>query len=223
MTRIRVLLGISGAVLLAWFGTLGVLVHRGPPALDRGIARALQGAWRTASGQVAGVISDVLGPILPVLLGCGLLVTALVRYRRGDRWHAGLLLRAAAMLVVCRSISFVGKPMFDRIRPRPYPDFSYPSGHVVSVASAGFVSAVLAAWLAPRMLRKLVPLAMLATALSAASRLALGVHWLTDTVGSVLGVLGLGLLASLVLRLLPASGPRTRRPSSSAAPVDEAA
>jgi undecaprenyl-diphosphatase len=37
----------------------------------------------------------------------------------------------------------------------------------------------------------------------AVSRLVLGVHWLTDTVGAVLAVLGVEFASAAVLRLLP--------------------
>jgi membrane-associated phospholipid phosphatase len=34
----------------------------------------------------------------------------------------------------------------------------------------------------------------------------LGVHWVTDTVGATLAVLGVGLVSASALRLLPVSG-----------------
>jgi undecaprenyl-diphosphatase len=108
--------------------------------------------------------------------------------------------------VLCRLTSIVFKPVFLRQRPREYPDLSYPSGHVVSVASAALVVVLLAAWLAPRLARKAAVVGAVITVLAAACRVVLGVHWVTDTVGAVLAVLGVGLVSASALRLLPVSG-----------------
>ncbi|GAB3505610.1 phosphatase PAP2 family protein [Amycolatopsis cihanbeyliensis] len=195
---------VAGVLLLGAFLALGVLVRDRPPALDRAVADALHGQWREPVGAVTAVLSDaVFGPLLPVLLAGVLLVAAWVLWRRGRRANAALLLRIWVLLALCRLTSFVFKPIYLRDRPRVFPDFAYPSGHVVSVASTGFALVVLCAWLAPRLLRWVAWIAVLATALSAACRIVLGVHWVSDTVGAVLAVTGVGLLGCLPLRLLP--------------------
>ena len=198
MTRIG-----TGASLLVAFLILGVTVSDTAPGVDRLVADSLGGGWRHTAGDVAFVVSAVLGPVLPALFGLGLLIGALVAHRRGDTRLRGLLLRAAVLLAACRAVSLV-KPVFERARPREYPDFSFPSGHVVSVASVGFTLVVLCAWLAARRLRAVVWWSVGAVALAAACRIVLDVHWLTDVLGASLGVVGLGLLTATGLGLLPA-------------------
>jgi undecaprenyl-diphosphatase len=196
----------AGVVFIALFVALGLLVSRQPLALDVTIADALRGQDLQPAGRVAAVVSDILGPVLPPILGTGLVVGAIVRWRAGDPAFAGVAIRLAVVLLLGRLTSIVFKPVFLRTRPRTYPDLSYPSGHVVSVASTGFVAVLLCVWSAPRLARKVAVVFAVATVLSAASRIVLGVHWLTDTIGSVLGVAGIGLIATVVLRVLP--GPR---------------
>ncbi|WP_199430223.1 phosphatase PAP2 family protein [Qaidamihabitans albus] len=198
---------LLGGLLLSAFVALGLVVHGAPARPDAAVAGTLEDRWRGPLGDVAAGVSAVLGPVLPVLLGVSLLVVAWLLWRRAARARAGLLLRLLLLLALCRSTSFTFKPLFERERPREYVDFAYPSGHVVSVASTGFVVVVLCLWLARRLVRRAAWAACVATALCAVSRMALGVHWLTDTVGAVLAVGGVGLLAGAALRLLPAPDP----------------
>jgi membrane-associated phospholipid phosphatase len=190
----------TGAALVVAFVLLGLVVSGPTPELDRFVADAATDGWGLRA--VASVVTVVLGPILPVVAVLGLLVGAvLVRPR------AGLLLRAVVLLATCRAVSLV-KPLFERARPTTdYPDFSFPSGHVVSVASVGFTAVVLCAWLARERLRLAVLVSTAAVVLAALCRVILDVHWLTDLVGATLGVLGVGLLTALALRLLPAPNP----------------
>jgi len=194
----RVRWAVAGVVLAGAFFWLGLLVDRQPLPLDQKVATALRGQDSQPAGQMAGVLTNVLGPVLPYLLGAVLLALVL-----RDRSRFPLCARLAVVLLLCRLTSLVFKPVFQRQRPRAYPDLSYPSGHVVSVASTGFVAILLCAWLLPRLLRWAVWGAVAATVLSAACRVVLGVHWVTDTVGAVLAVLGVGLLAATALGLLP--------------------
>jgi len=48
-----------------------------------------------------------------------------------------------------------------------------------------------------------VALACTAVVVTAASRVVLEMHWFTDTVGAVLAVVGVGLVAARALRLVP--------------------
>jgi membrane-associated phospholipid phosphatase len=201
MTTAKLRWTSSGVLLFALFLGLGVWVHQRPLPLDVTIADALRGEYTRPFGHVVGVVTNVFGPAMPIVLGVGLIVALFVRHE-----HAKLLLKLLALLVVCRVTDSVFKPIFDRQRPRVYPDWSYPSGHVTSVASTGLVAVVLCVWLAPRLVRGVAAAAGAATVVSAACRIVLGVHWLTDTVGAVLAVTGAGLVAAAVLGLLP--GPR---------------
>ncbi|WP_020671434.1 phosphatase PAP2 family protein [Amycolatopsis nigrescens] len=203
MTVPKVRWVVLGVALLTLFLTLGLLVSGHPPGVDLAVRNWLSGQAGAPAGRVAAAVTDVFGPVLPIVFGAGLAVAAAVSWRLGVRARAGVLLRTAAVLVLCRLTSLVAKPLFLRDRPREYPDLSYPSGHVTSVATTGFAAVLLCVWLAPALVRRVAVLAAAATVFSAANRLVLGVHWLTDTIGAVLGVLGVGLLAAAVLGLLP--------------------
>jgi undecaprenyl-diphosphatase len=203
MTVPRVRWVVLGVVLCIALVALGLIVARQPLPIDTAIANALRDQWQRPAGTVASVVSDVLGPVLPWVFGAILFVAALLVWRRDDRARAVVLFKIIGVVVVSRLTSVVVKPAFDRARPRDYPDFSYPSGHVVSTASTGLGAVLLCLWLAPRLLHRVAVIATFATALCAASRIVLDVHWLSDTVGSVFGVLGVGILAAVALRLLP--------------------
>lgn len=193
----------GGVVLLAGFLVLGLLVRTAPSNLDTLLRGALADNAHDGLGAGALAVGAVLGPALPVTFGAVLAIATVVWWRRGDR-RASVTFRVLILLLACRLTSVVAKPLFDRHRPRVYPDWAYPSGHVVSVAATGFAAVVLCLWLAPSLAARVRWVAIVATALSAAARIVAGVHWLTDTVGSVLVVGGVGLLVGAALRLLPA-------------------
>ncbi|WP_154676443.1 phosphatase PAP2 family protein [Amycolatopsis benzoatilytica] len=194
----RVRWAVTGVVLFGAFVWLGLLVDRQPLQLDLEVATALRGQDTQPAGRVAGILTNAFGPVLPYVLAVVLLVLVL-----RDRSRLSLCARLAAVLVLCRLTSVVFKPVFERQRPRAYPDLSYPSGHVVSVAATGLVLVLLCAWLRPRLTRWAAWGSALATVLSAVFRVVLGVHWVTDTVGAVLAVVGVGLVSATALRLLP--------------------
>ncbi|MCP2252311.1 undecaprenyl-diphosphatase [Prauserella aidingensis] len=191
----------AGVALLVGFVTLGLVARNGTDA-DTALSDRLHGLWRTPVGDVAWIVSAVLGPILPAILGLALVMAA-VRRRRTDPQRAALVVRILVVLGVCRLVSAVAKPLFARDRPREFPDWAYPSGHVTSVAATGFAAWLLAAWLAPHLRRTVAVAAVLATVTCAACRVVLDVHWLTDTAGAVAGVTGAGLVAVAALRLTP--------------------
>jgi membrane-associated phospholipid phosphatase len=198
MTLQRSLYTVGGTIMLIGFLLLGVLVDDRPPLVDVALADALRGQHTRPAGQVAGLVTNVLGPVLPFALAAVLLVIA---YRRRDLTM--LCVKLGIVLVLCRMTSLIAKPVFLRERPREFPDLSYPSGHVVAVATTGFVAVLLCAWTRPHLRRLAVWIAVAATVASALCRVVLGVHWLTDTAGSVLAVGGIGLIAAAGLGLLP--------------------
>ncbi|HVW41121.1 MAG TPA: phosphatase PAP2 family protein [Amycolatopsis sp.] len=197
----------AGLVSFGLFVALGFAVAAHPLGIDLAVAGAFQGLWRGTLGRVTTVVSDVAGLVLPAVLMVGVLLGAVLAWYRHARHEAGIAVRALVVYAFCRGTSWLGKPLFVRARPRVYEQFSYPSGHVVSVASASLAVVLLCGWLAPRLTRWVALGGGVATVLVALTRLLLGVHWLTDTVGAVLGVLGVGLVAASVLRLLPRSVP----------------
>ncbi len=198
MTLRRGLYTLAGTLLLIGFVVLGLLVGDRPPPVDVALADAFRGQYTRPAGQVADLITNVLGPVLPFALGAALVVLA---WRR--RELTALCVKLAVVLVLCRLTSLIAKPLFYRERPRDFPDLSYPSGHVVAVACTGFVAVLLCAWTRPPRVRVAITIAVAATVVGALCRIVLGVHWLTDTAGSVLAVGGTGLIAAAGLGLLP--------------------
>jgi membrane-associated phospholipid phosphatase len=192
--------GFWGAGLLGVFLLLGYLVDDSHWVVDTAVSDALAGFWQSDTGSVVAVLTDVLGPILPLIM-LVLLIAAMIGFRQ-DAWRINLLLRAIVLLAACRAVSLF-KDVFDRQRPREYPDYAYPSGHVVSVASVAFTSIVLCAWLAAHLLRRVLVISVVLVVLAAACRVLLDVHWVTDVLGGTLGVTGIGLLVAAALRLLP--------------------
>lgn len=182
------------------FLLLGYWVRDAAWPLDVTVSGALAGFWRTPGGDVVWVVSDVLGPVLPIVAFLAMAITAVVLRR--DAYVVNVLLRCMVLLAACRVMSLF-KGVFERGRPRDYVDFSYPSGHVVSVASVAFTGIVLCGWLAGHLLRKAIALGAVLVAVSAACRVLLDVHWVTDVLGGTLGVTGTGLLAAAALRLIP--------------------
>ncbi|HKS48900.1 MAG TPA: phosphatase PAP2 family protein [Amycolatopsis sp.] len=196
-----------GGVLFALFVALGITVAGQPLAVDLAVAAAFQGLWRGTTGQVTTVVSDAFGIVVPDVFAMALLVACVWCWHRGLRRELLVLARVLLVVLPCRLISTAGKELFARVRPREYAQFSYPSGHVVAAASTGFAAVLLCVWLASRVTRRVAVVSAIITAMVAVTRLVLGVHWLTDTIGAVLGVLGVGLPVAATVRLLPGPVP----------------
>lgn len=192
----------AGALLVAAFLLLGVAVAGAPGWLDVTVANALGGAWQRTPGVVAERVGLVLGPALPFAFSAFLIGMMIISWRRGRQATAWLLARCFALMWLCRTVSGV-KVLYDRERPRPYPDPSYPSGHVTSVACVALTAVVVCRWLLPRLVRWVIAVSALAVLVTMLSRVVLDVHWCTDVIGAVIGVIGVGLVAGVGLRLLP--------------------
>jgi membrane-associated phospholipid phosphatase len=197
----------TGLAFLALFIALGIAVAKHPLAVDLSVTGAFEGLWRGTVGSVTNVVSDLLGIVVPAAVMIGVLVGAILAWYRELRREAWIALRVLIVYGLARLTSWVAKPIFLRERPRLYAEFSYPSGHVVAIASTGLAVVLLCRWLAPAATRWAALGFAIATVVVALTRLILGVHWLSDTVGAVLGVLGSGLLGAAVLRLLPGPVP----------------
>jgi membrane-associated phospholipid phosphatase len=191
-----------GASLVVVFLLLGEWVHARAPGIDTAVANAVGDFWQRPGSKVVTVVTDILGPTLPIIAFVVLGAAAIWAYATGRRELGNLLLRCFVLLAACRAVSLF-KSVYTRARPRTYADWSYPSGHVVSVASVAFTGVVLCAWLAPHLLRRMIVLAVVLVALAGACRVLLGVHWLTDVLGGAIGVTGVGLVVAVLLRLVP--------------------
>lgn len=134
----------------------------------------------------AYVVSLVLGPTVGWAFAAVLFVLA---WRRRDL----RLWKALALHGLCCATLLV-RWLFDRVRPVEYHLPSYPSGHTVAVASVAFTMVVL--------LKRGVLWAVLAVLVAGFARVVLAMHWVTDVIGAVLGVTGVGLVAALALGLV---------------------
>ncbi|GHH52587.1 phosphatase PAP2 family protein [Lentzea cavernae] len=134
----------------------------------------------------AFAVSLVMGPTLGWAFAAVLFVLA---WKRRDP----RLWKALALHAICCA-TLLTRFLFDRVRPIEYHLPSYPSGHTVAVASVGFTMVVL--------LRRGVLWAVLAVLVAGFARIVLEMHWVTDVVGAVLGVTGVGLLAAVLLGLV---------------------
>ncbi|SES14648.1 phosphatase PAP2 family protein [Lentzea albida] len=134
----------------------------------------------------AFAVSLVMGPTIGWAFAAVLFVLA---WKRRD----ARLWKALALHAICCA-TLLTRFLFDRVRPVEYHLPSYPSGHTVAVASVGFTMVVL--------LKRGVLWAVLAVLVAGFARIVLEMHWVTDVVGAVLGVTGVGLLAAMVLGLV---------------------
>ncbi|KOV80013.1 phosphatase PAP2 family protein [Nocardia sp. NRRL S-836] len=134
----------------------------------------------------AFAVSLVLGPAIGWAFAA---VLAVLAWRR----HDVRLWKALALHALCCA-TVLTRWLFDRVRPVEYHLPSYPSGHTVAVASVAFTLLVL--------FRRGVLWAVLAVLVGGFARVVLQMHWVTDVVGAVLGVTGVGLLAGLALGLV---------------------
>jgi membrane-associated phospholipid phosphatase len=139
--------------------------------------------WLRVAAYAVGL---VLGPTIGWAFAAVLFALA---WRRRDL----RLWKALALHALCCA-TLLTRWLFDRVRPVEYHLPSYPSGHTVAVASVGFTMVVL--------LKRGVLWAVLAVFVCGFARVVLEMHWVTDVIGAVLGVTGVGLLAALALGLV---------------------
>lgn len=191
----RLGLGLLGAVLvLAAAVPLGVLVRSAYPPLVDGDLAVSRGAERLVGGSDALLSTAQWVTYLgdPFLVTAAVAVLALVLARTGHR-------RLALYVVVARlgalALSSTLKLAIDRARPvfdEPVATAlgaSFPSGHALGSAAFYATAAVV---LLPYVRRGglLLATAVLISALVAASRVLLGVHYLSDVSAGL--VIGLG-------------------------------
>lgn len=171
---------VAAVLVISWI-LLGLTELTG---LDVWVHGALpRPEWLRAT---AFAVSLVLGPTIGWAFAAVLFVLA---WRRRDP----RLWKALALHALCCA-TLLTRFLFDRVRPVEYHLPSYPSGHTVAVASVGFTMVVL--------LRRGVLWAVLAVLVAGFARIVLEMHWVTDVVGAVLGVTGVGLLVAMVLGLV---------------------
>jgi membrane-associated phospholipid phosphatase len=140
--------------------------------------------------DAAFVVGLVLGPTIGWAFAAVLFVLA---WKRRDP----RLWKALALHALCCA-TLLTRFLFERVRPIEYHLPSYPSGHTVAVASTAFTLVVLLR----RTTWTVALWAVLAVLVTGFARVVLEMHWVTDVIGAVLGVTGVGLVAALALGLV---------------------
>ena len=195
----RLLLGLLGALVIGIVALpLAILVRaRYPPLVELDVELS-----RSAEQAVAGSTLLLRLAQAVTLLGDPFLITAaaallaLVLWRRGHgRLAAYVVAARVGALVLSQGLKLVvdrARPVFDEPVATAL-GASFPSGHALGSAVFWTTSAVL---LMPHVRRDrlLLALAVLVAVLVSASRVLLGVHYLSDVVGGLL--IGLGWAAT---------------------------
>ena len=192
-------------VSAAAFGLLlwSVLAHGGLTLADQGLATFIAGhrpGWLTPLMQLV----TWLGSSFFIIPG-GLAVGGYLWFRRRS-WQS-VVMMAAAFLGAAGLYDIV-KPAVGRSRPPaalqvggPDEGWAFPSGHATqSISFYAMLAVVLTICYAPRRRLLLAIGAALVTLVVGASRLYLGVHWLTDVLGGY--ALGLAWLAVVMVTTL---------------------
>ncbi|RJQ72352.1 hypothetical protein D5S17_26100 [Pseudonocardiaceae bacterium YIM PH 21723] len=189
-------MNLQRVALYSLAGSLGLaLLSIGNPPLVDLWAEAATESWRNSEvGRTAELISTALGPALAALTMALLLTVGRVaelRRDRSGRRTADLTLRSVAVLACCWSTQLLSELVHQERGPH--------GGHVTAVAAVGLTAVLVSGYLAVRWQPLIAVIAGLATALTAACRVLVSVHCLTDTLGAVLAVLGVGLLLAMRL------------------------
>lgn len=187
------------------FGFLlwGVLAHNGLTRADLEVATFVAGhrtAWLTTVMRIVTWLGSSFF-IIPL----GVAVGGILWLRR-HTWRPVLMMSAA--FLGAAGLYDIVKPAVARVRPPaalqvggPDEGWSFPSGHATqTIAFYGMMAIVLIAWYAARRRVLFAIGAALVTIVVGASRLYLGVHWLTDVLGGY--ALGLSWLAVIVIATL---------------------
>lgn len=188
------LLVLSLGGLSGW--TILVIHHDGPLAMDLGVQalfEALATPWLHASGEVLARVGDLYG-ILALTLPWALWLLA--------RRRLAALAHLASGLLGIALLNTLGKALIGRARPFA-PEYltdslAYPSAHTsTTVVLLGTTAAFVAHELPHRQRFWPYWAAIVLAVPMALSRLAVGVHWLSDLVGGAL----LGLVVCALVQL----------------------
>jgi len=191
-----------------------VLAHGGLTAADSSLAAFIAGhrlAWLTPVMQLVTWMGSSFF-IIPLGIAVGGYL-----YLRGSTWRPFVMMAAA--FAGAAALYDIVKPAVARTRPPaalqvggPDTGWAFPSGHATqSIAFYGMLAIVLSLWYAPSRRRLFAIGAGLVVILVGASRLYLGVHWLTDVLGGY--ALGLAWM-SLVMVASQLIDDRKRRAAS---------
>lgn len=184
------LASVAALLVLVPFASLGALAvasWRPLRRLDEGLAATLH-AWALAHPGFSAAVqvwTDLFAP--GPLRGLVLLVAAWLWWRGARRvalW-AVVTMAAGAVLGVAFKLLF-GRQRPDLLDPVAHaPGYSFPSGHALTAALAGGVLVLALRRCTGRVgvRRAMWAAAVLVTVLTGLSRVALGVHWMSDVLG----------------------------------------
>ena len=210
LDRVRTLwplavLGTAAAVVFAWLCD-GVGDHDGITAVDGPTATWFAAHRTLTEGQFALLIAKAT---CPAVLIVAVIAAALIARRRGHHLEATLLVAATVLAYIAGAIAKIGE---HRARPTtpinlaPESEPSFPSGHVLVIATVALVALALAWNHLSRSSRAFATFAAAATIVVVSlDRLVVGAHWLTDVAGSLaLAVVILSLTVTAHRLLTPA-------------------
>jgi|GEM_PF-3071114 membrane-associated phospholipid phosphatase len=167
------------------------------------------------------LVSMAAGPLLAaVLVPLGALVLLVRRRARSLRLYLATVIGIVGVEGVFKGLVHRPRPPFGGQLVHPHLD-SFPSGHVlgITVFLGVFLFLTLPSCRAQWLKWALVSGCALWVVLTAASRVYLGAHYLTDTIGGlVLGIAWVLLCASMHLRLSKPRPLKTMEPSSALMP-----
>ncbi|SNS75832.1 phosphatase PAP2 family protein [Rhodococcoides kyotonense] len=152
--------------------------------------------------HIAVAVTTAGGP--PETAALGFVIAAVLIWRT-KRWFPALTLLATVALsaVVCTALKLVvgrDRPPL-AIQLMLETDHSFPSGHVTGTATLLMMTALVVGQQSRRRRQVLMTAALAVTALVAASRLYLGVHWFTDVCAGLLLACFMVTLGSSALRV----------------------
>lgn len=153
-------------------------------AVDRHVASSLYAKPGAALRTVAGVVTVLGEPALVMVIS---LVVGFWAWRRfGDRLLAAF---CPAVIVVSATLEKIAKIVVARARPTTAllaheTGRSFPSGHATAAAALAFALSLLVLAAGMRGAKAMVSLLLVYTAAVSASRVILGVHFLTDVVAA---------------------------------------
>lgn len=188
----------SRQAILRWLTVLGiaaligvelareVVTHSGLTQADPAVTRWIvdhRAGWLTFMASILTWLGSSF-----VIIPIGLALGAFLWFRRHDLMP---LTRLAVAFLGAAAIYDIVKPAIGRARPAallqvggPDDGFAFPSGHATqSTAFYGMLAFVLIMWLIPRRRLLVATTAAFVVLLIGATRLYLGVHWLTDVLG----------------------------------------
>jgi len=211
---------ISAAALLAVVAVLGLLVGHEVPQLFE-VDRVVGAALRANNGDIDVLVLQVLtAPGLTAFRAVILIPIAIVLAIRGRRRMAGFVLLAGSAV---GPLTLLLKEVVGRVRPTTddplvmATGLSFPSGHSSGAATlSGILLVVLWPIVARRWRPWLIGGSILLAMCVAWTRIALGVHYLSDTVGGLALGSAVVLLSMVVFGVAPKGILPTHGPTGSA-------